>query len=229
LSHEAQIAHRDRAGELAAVLWDMDGTLVDTEPYWIEAEFAIVEEHGGTWSHEHALNLVGNDLIVSGRYIREHSGIELEPDEIVEQLLDRVVGCVERRVPWRPGAPELLADLRAHGVRCAMVTMSYRRFVDPILAALPAGTFEVVVTGDAVTRGKPHPEPYETAAALLGVPPAATVAVEDSNTGARSAESAGCTVLVVPNHVPVLPGHRRIFGESLDDLDFSTFPRPISD
>jgi HAD superfamily hydrolase (TIGR01509 family) len=206
----------------------MDGTLVDTEPYWIEAEFALVEEHGGTWSHEHALNLVGNDLIESGRYIREHSGIELEPDEIVEQLLDRVVACVERQVPWRPGARELLADLRAHDVRCAMVTMSYRRFVDPILAALPAGSFEVVVTGDAVTRGKPHPEPYLTAAALLGVPPAATVAVEDSNTGARSAESAGCTVLVVPNHVPVLPGHRRIFRETLDDLDFSTFPRPIS-
>jgi beta-phosphoglucomutase-like phosphatase (HAD superfamily) len=109
-----------------------------------------------------------------------------------------------------------------------MVTMSYRRFVAPILAELPAGAFEVVVTGDSVTRGKPHPEPYETAAALLGLDPAATVAIEDSNTGARSAESAGCTVLVVPNHVPVLPGHRRIFAESLDELDFSTFPRPIS-
>jgi HAD superfamily hydrolase (TIGR01509 family) len=228
LSHEATAGHTDPTGELAAVLWDMDGTLVDTEPYWIESEFALVEEHGGTWSDEHALNLVGNDLLVSGRYIREHSGIDLEPDQIVEQLLDRVVARVERRVPWRPGAVELLDDLRSHGVRCAMVTMSYRRFVAPILAELPAGAFEVVVTGDSVTRGKPHPEPYETAAALLGLDPAATVAIEDSNTGALSAESAGCTVLVVPNHVPVLPGHRRIFAESLDELDFSTFPRPIS-
>ena len=63
----------------AAVLWDMDGTLVDTEPYWIEAEFALAEKYGGTWSHEHALNLVGNDLLDSGRYIREHMGIDLEP------------------------------------------------------------------------------------------------------------------------------------------------------
>ena len=74
-----------------AVLWDMDGTLVDTEPYWIEAEYALIEKHGGTWSDEHAMNLVGSDLIDSGRYLREHSGIELEPAEIVEELLDRVV------------------------------------------------------------------------------------------------------------------------------------------
>lgn len=208
--------------DLEAVLWDMDGTLVDTEPYWIESEFALVEEHGGTWSTEHALNLVGNDLLVSGRYIREHGGVDLEPAEIVEQLLDRVVARVEARVPWRAGARELLAELADAGTRCALVTMSYRRFVDPILAGLPSGTFEVLVTGDVVSRGKPHPEPYTTAAALLGVDPARTVAVEDSNTGARSAEAAGCTVLVVPNHVPVLPGERRVFRDSLVGLTQST-------
>ena len=81
--------------DLAAVLWDMDGTLVDTEPYWIESEFAIIEEHGGTWSHEHAMNLVGNDLLESGRYIHQHSGIALEPAQIVEELLDRVMALVE--------------------------------------------------------------------------------------------------------------------------------------
>ena len=212
----------------AAVLWDMDGTLVDTEPYWIESQFELVEKYGGTWSHEHALRLVGNDLLTSGRYIREHTGIDLEPAVIVEQLLDRVVAAVDRQVPWRPGAVELLADLRANGVRCALVTMSYRRFVHPILRILPEETFEVVVTGDAVSQGKPHPEPYEKAAALLSVDPAATLAIEDSNTGARSAEAAGCTVLVVPNHVPVLPGPRRVFAETLLGMDLSTLPRPIS-
>ena len=125
----------------AAVLWDMDGTLVDTEPYWIDAEYALAERYGGTWSREHALNLVGNDLIESGRYIREHMGIDLEPSLIVEELLDRVIASVERAVPWRPGAVELLASLQEHGVPCALVTMSYRRFVAPILAALPEGTF----------------------------------------------------------------------------------------
>jgi HAD superfamily hydrolase (TIGR01509 family) len=202
----------------------MDGTLVDTEPYWIESEFALIEEHGGTWSHEHALNLVGNDLLESGRYIHEHGGIDLEPAEIVEELLDRVMSRFDECVPWRPGAVELLADLRDRGVRCALVTMSYRRFVAPILASLPADTFEAVVTGDTVSQGKPHPEPYLKAAALLGVDPLDTVAIEDSNTGARSAEAAGCTVLVVQNHVPVLPGDRRVFADTLAGMTADDLP-----
>ncbi|MGN6131983.1 MAG: HAD family hydrolase [Nocardioidaceae bacterium] len=201
------------------MLWDMDGTLVDTEPYWIEAEYDLAQSHGGSWSHEHAMKLVGNDLLESGRYLREHAGIDLEPAAIVEGLLDRVVARVEERVPWRPGARELLAGLRRHGVPCALVTMSYRRFVAPVLAGLPDGTFEAVVTGDAVTNGKPHPEPYETAAAMLGVAPGDTVAIEDSTTGARSAEAAGCRVLVVPNHVPVSAGGRRTFVDSLAEVD----------
>ena len=211
--------------EYAAVLWDMDGTLVDTEPYWIEAEFALAEKYGGSWSAEHALELVGNDLVESGRYIREHmfAGVEvdLEPSEIVEQLLDRVVAMVEQAVPWRPGAVELLASLREAGVPCALVTMSYRRLVSPILAHLPADTFDAVITGDAVTRGKPHPEPYLKAAAELEVDPGECLAIEDSNTGVRSAEAAGCTVLVVPNHVPVLPGERRIFRDTLVGVSHS--------
>lgn len=202
----------------AAVLWDMDGTLVDTEPYWIDTEFELARRHGGRWSMEHALNLVGNSLIESGRYIREHMGVALEPAEIVEELLDGVVARVVQDVPWRPGARELLASLGEAGIPCALVTMSYRRFVDPVLAVLPPGSFGAVVTGDTVARGKPHPEPYEKAAAQLGLPPAACLAIEDSNTGARSAEAAGCTVLVVPNHVPVLEGPRRVFRESLASL-----------
>jgi HAD superfamily hydrolase (TIGR01509 family) len=206
-------------GSPAAVLWDMDGTLVDTEPYWIEVEFEIAARYGGSWSRQHALQLVGNDLIESGRYMREHMGIDVEPAQIVEELLDGVVERVERQVPWRPGAVELLAGLGDLDVPCALVTMSYRRFVAPILQALPPGTFDVVVTGDAVSRGKPHPEPYLAAARQLGVPAGDCVAIEDSNTGARSAEAAGCTVLVVPNHVPVLDGDRRVFVDSLSDLD----------
>ena len=201
-----------------AVLWDFDGTLVDTEPYWIETEFELIEAHGGTWSREHALNLVGNDLLASGRYIREHSGIDLEPAEIVERLLDGVIARVQHEVPWRPGAVELLAALREEEVPCVLVTMSYRRFVDPVLTALPEGTFADLVTGDAVSMGKPHPEPYLTAARSVAVSPRHCLAIEDSDTGARSAVAAGCTVLVVPNHVPVAEGERRVFRETLDGL-----------
>ena len=196
----------------------MDGTLVDTEPYWVEVEQQLVESHGGVWTREHAMQLVGNDLLESGRYIREHGGVDLPPEEIVEILLDGVVAHIEKDVPWRPGARELLAALRAKGVPCALVTMSYERFVAPVLAALPKGSFDVVVTGDAVSRGKPHPEPYLHAARLLGVEPRECVAIEDSNTGARSAEAAGCLVLVVENHVPVGPGERRVFLPTLSGL-----------
>jgi len=197
----------------------MDGTLVDTEPYWIEAEYALVEEYGGTWSRAHALELVGNDLLVSGEYIRRHGGVPLDPAVIVDRLLDGVIARIREEVPWQPGAMDLLASLNAAAVPCALVTMSYERFVEPVLAALPAGSFAAVVTGDAVTVGKPHPEPYLTAASLLGVDPRDCVAIEDSNTGAKSAEAAGCTVLVVPNHVPVLDGDRRVFRDTLKGLD----------
>jgi HAD superfamily hydrolase (TIGR01509 family) len=206
-------------GAPAAVLWDMDGTLVDTEPYWIECERALVEEHGGTWTDEDALQLVGNNLEDAGRYIRDVGGVALSPEQIVEVLLDGVVERVEQHVPWRPGALDLLTALREEGTPCALVTMSYERFVAPVLRRLPKGSFDVVVTGDAVSQGKPHPEPYLHAARLLGVDPARCLAIEDSDTGARSAEAAGCLVLVVENHVRVARTERRVFRDSLDSLD----------
>ncbi|WP_245154971.1 HAD family phosphatase [Nocardioides sp. 1609] len=214
----------------AAVLWDMDGTLVDTEPYWIRTQFEMAERHGGTWSHELALELVGSDLLASGRFIREHMPLDLPAEEIVEMMLDGVVRLVAQEVPWRPGGRELLASLRADGVPCALVTMSYERFVVPILEHLPAGSFQVVVTGDQVSRGKPDPEPYLTAARLLGVDAGDCLAIEDSPTGARSAEAAGCTVLVVPHHVPVGPGERRVFADTLADLavtDLAAYLLPV--
>ncbi len=193
----------------------MDGTLVDTEPYWMATETEIAEQHGATWTHEDAMQLVGNDLLHSGRFIKARMGLAQSPEEIVEMLLDGVVERVQHSVPWCPGARELLLALRDAGVPCGLVTMSYERFVAPILQHLPPETFRVIVTGDLVSRGKPHPEPYLTAAAALGVDPGDCVAIEDSGTGATSAAAAGCRVLVVPNHVVVPPGEGRTFRESL--------------
>ncbi|QIG45913.1 HAD family phosphatase [Nocardioides anomalus] len=193
----------------------MDGTLVDTEPYWIEVEHGMAAKYGGEWTDADAMQMVGNNLVDSGRYMQQRWGVDLTPEQIVEELLDGVVAMVQSDVPWRPGARELLDELVADGVRCALVTMSYERFVAPILRQLPPETFRVVVTGDQVEFGKPHPEPYLTAAAALGVEPGECVAIEDSNTGAKSAEAAGCTVLVVQHHVPVLEGPRRVFRDTL--------------
>ncbi|HEV7196016.1 MAG TPA: HAD family phosphatase [Pedococcus sp.] len=187
----------------AAVLWDMDGTLVDTEPYWISAEHAIVEEAGGLWSDEYAHQLVGNDLMVSAQFIRENSPVELDPLQIIEELLQRVIAQVRDHVPWRPGAVELLTALGEQGVPNALVTMSWRSLADAVVAALPEGTFATVITGDEVEHGKPHPEPYLAAADALGVAVADCVAIEDSPTGVRSAVAAGVPTLAVPHVVPV--------------------------
>lgn len=210
------------SGVPAAVLWDMDGTLVDTEPYWIRAEFDVVEMHGGTWSREHALALVGADLLDSGAYIRDNGPVPLTPHEIVELLLDRVIASVRQTIPWRPGARELLEEVRTSTTPSALVTMSWRRFAEPVVQALPAGSFDAVVVGDDVERGKPHPDPYLLAAERLGVDPRDCVAIEDSPTGVASALAAGCTVLAVPNHVqvpaPAGAGDRFVMRESLVGL-----------
>jgi len=203
----------------AAVLWDLDGTLVDTEPSWLAAEFALAARHGAVWSPDHGEALVGNDLITSGRYIRSVMGLSLSPEQIVDELLDDMVLSVERGVVARPGALQLLAELREHDVPCALVTMSYRRMVDPILAQLPPGTFGAVVTGDEVAYGKPHPEAYLRAARMLGAAPKDCIAIEDSLTGAASAQAAGARVLVVPNRVAVPPALGRVVMPTLRGID----------
>jgi HAD superfamily hydrolase (TIGR01509 family) len=186
-----------------AVLWDMDGTLVDTEPYWIAEERSLVQAHGGVWTDEHAHQLVGNDLLVSAEYILAHSPIELTPVEVVHELLAGVVARVTEHVPWRPGARELLASLVAHGVPCALVTMSWESLATAVVSNLPSGSFVVVITGDVVSHGKPHPEPYLSAARLLGVDLGACIAIEDSPPGVASAVAAGIATIAVPHHVEV--------------------------
>jgi HAD superfamily hydrolase (TIGR01509 family) len=184
----------------------MDGTLVDTEPYWIECEYALVESYGGTWSDELAHAQVGNDLIDTGRALAEHGGVPLEPRAIVERLLDGVVERVRARLPWRPGARELLEELYDLGVPCALVTMSWRRFADAVVDSVPPGRFAALVTGDEVERPKPFPDPYLMAARLLGADPAACVAIEDSPNGVASAVAAGVPTLAVQHFVPIEPG-----------------------
>jgi HAD superfamily hydrolase (TIGR01509 family) len=193
--------------QLQAVLWDMDGTIVDTEPYWFAAEYAVVAEHGDSWSDDLARSVVGFDLLDAGRFMIEHGGVRLTPHEIVELLLDSVVTELKREVPWRPGARELLADVRSAGIPTALVTMSWRRFAIEVVNALPTGAFDVSVVGDDVKRGKPHPDPYLLAAERLGVDITKCLAIEDSPTGVASALAAGSFVLAVPHHVDVPMRH----------------------
>jgi HAD superfamily hydrolase (TIGR01509 family) len=209
-------------GRLAAVLLDMDGTLVDTEPDWIACEQELVAAYGGTWTDDDAHDLVGTALLAAAGTIAAVGGVPLPPEEIVQRLLDGLVERVRRRIPWMPGARELLDALGEAGVPLALVTMSYRRLADAVLEGLPPGTFGAVVTGDEVRESKPHAEPYLRAASLLGVDPRSCVAIEDSPTGVASAEAAGCVTVAVKGvlAVPAAPG--RVVVDHLADLTVDT-------
>ncbi len=190
----------------AAILWDMDGTLVDTEPYWMTAEIELVREFGGEWSDEKALQLVGNGLWDSAAIFQEE-GVDLDADTIVSRLTASVQAQVlEQGVPWRPGALELLTEAHRAGVKMALVTMSIERMARQILDLLHFDAFDLLVTGDMVENAKPHPEPYLLAAERLGVNIAECIAIEDSVPGVTSAVASGARVIAIPHIVPIPPG-----------------------
>ena len=207
----------------AAVLWDMDGTLVDTEPYWMTAETELVKSFGGSWSHEDALGVVGAGLWESAS-ILQRAGVDLDADAIVERLTERVREQLQLHgVPWQPGARELLQELRDAGVPTALVTMSIRSMAEDIVAAIPFHAFDELVTGDQVSEPKPHPEPYLTAAERLGVDIADCVAIEDSPPGLASATSAGAVAIGVPHMVSLDEAAANVIwptldGRGLDDI-----------
>jgi HAD superfamily hydrolase (TIGR01509 family) len=215
----------------AALLWDFDGTLADTEPLWIAAEYDLIGQLGGTWSDEHAHQLVGNSLVDSGSYILHAiDRPDLTPEWVVDQLVARVIQHLRTgNLPWRPGALDLLERSRAAGIPCALVSASYRVQLDAAIAALPAGSFVTSVAGDEVERGKPHPEPYERACAELGVDPRRCVVFEDSETGARSGNAAGALVVAIPNRVPIPDAPRRVQMASLADVDLADLARLLDE
>ncbi|MGE3448119.1 MAG: HAD family hydrolase [Microbacteriaceae bacterium] len=186
----------------AAVFWDMDGTLVDTEPYWLTAETQLVESYGGVWTQADGLQLVGSSLERSA-IILQSRGVALGTDEIVSVLTDRVLEQIDDEVPWRPGARDLLASLKDEGIPSALVTMSIGRMAERVVSAIGFDAFAAVVSGDMVTEGKPAPDCYLLAAQTLGADPRRSVAIEDSEYGVAAAVAAGMATIAVPLHVPL--------------------------
>ncbi|HEV7956266.1 MAG: putative hydrolase [Microbacteriaceae bacterium] len=208
----------------AAVLWDMDGTLVDTEPYWMLAETELIESFGGSWTHEDALTVIGKGLWDVAVVFQAH-GVEMTADEIVEWMTNRVLEQVRANVPWRPGARELLAELKEAKIPTAMVTMSVHRMARMVADSVGFPAFDVIVGGDDVARAeaKPHPAPYLRAAKLLAVDIVDCVAIEDSVPGLASAVASGAVTIGVPLLAKLQPGPTHtlwpsLAGKTLADL-----------
>ena len=202
----------------AAVLFDLDGTLVDSEHYWMLSERKLAEEHNAEWNHQDGIDLIGMSLYDSSVIIGRKLGSALAPDEIIDRLTAVVIEQLQVALPWRPGARELLQHLREAGVKTALVTMSMRRMAQAVADAVGFDAFDVVVAGDDVVNGKPHPEAYLKAAELLGVAVEDCVAFEDSIPGLASAEAAGTKAVGIPHLVKLHEQEGRILWPTLEGV-----------
>ncbi|WP_324197310.1 HAD family phosphatase [Nocardia cyriacigeorgica] len=190
----------------AGVLWDMDGTLLDSEKLWDIAVRDLAVELGSQMTDELRRSLIGASGPNALRIVFTGLGLDPQPAAMRaagEFLERRVTELMAEPIPWRPGAKDALAMVRAAGLPSALVTNTKRSLAEFGLDTLGREYFDASVCGDEVPHGKPEPDVYLRAAELLGLDPKTCVAVEDSPTGVAAAEAAGCAVLVVPCEIAV--------------------------
>ncbi|MCQ4207980.1 MULTISPECIES: HAD family hydrolase [Streptomyces] len=204
---------------LQAVLLDMDGTLVDTEGFWWDAEVAVFAELGHALDDAWRQVVVGGPMTRSAGFLIEATGADITLPELTVLLNDGFERRISRSLPLMPGAARLLAELAAQNVPTALVSASHRRIIDRILDSLGAHNFHLTVAGDEVSRTKPHPDPYLLAASRLGAEPGRCAVIEDTATGVAAAEAAGCQVVAVPSVAPIAPAPRRTVVPSLEHVN----------
>ena len=203
---------------LGAVLFDMDGLLVDTEPLWFETEIEVMARLGAPWTKQDQAALLGGSMERSVGYLLSRATIPASPAEVERWLLEGMIPRVEAgRATVLPGVRELLAAVTAAGLPVALVTSSLRRFAEAVLTSTGL-RFPVTVFGEDVPATKPDPAPYQLAAKLLDVEPGRCVALEDSPNGVASATAAGCLVVAVPSFLAIPDAPGRLVVGSLRDV-----------
>jgi HAD superfamily hydrolase (TIGR01509 family) len=187
------------AGRVAAVAFDLDGVLIDSEPVWEEVRRAYVAEHGGRWLPDSQRRLMGMSTPEWAAYLSEELAVGRPPEVVAREVLQRMAERYREGPPLLPGATEAVERLAGRWP-LGLASSSSRRLIELVLEASGlAGRFRVTVSTEEVPRGKPAPDAYLEVAARLGVDPAACAAVEDSSNGVRSAAAAGMRVLAIPS------------------------------
>jgi HAD superfamily hydrolase (TIGR01509 family) len=218
----------DRIGAMQAVLFDMDGTLVDSEKLWDISLAALYEELGGQLTPEVRASMVGGSAEDTMHTVYADLGRKPDPvamTESIHWLHSYTAELFDAGLPWCDGAQELLEALAAEGIPMALVTNTQRALTDRALNSIGRHYFSATVCADEVPQGKPAPDLYLRAAELLDLPPDFCLAIEDSVTGTAAAEGAGCPVLVVPNDVAVPMGPRRRHVRSLAGINVADLRR----
>ncbi len=210
---------------LQAVLFDMDGTLTDSERLWTIALERVAEFYGGELSAATREAMIGQDMWATIELMHRELAVDVEPSATAKLLTDHTKEIFRGGLPFKEGAPEILAAVRAAGLRTALVTATYRELVEIALHTLGHHTFDAIVCGDEVTKNKPDPEPYRRALELLDLPAHSALVIEDSPTGSRSATAAGLGVLVVPSEMPVPAAPGLMFATTLDGVDVAELRR----
>jgi len=215
-----------RGSDLRAVLFDMDGTLVETEQYWGEAMFELAERLGGRMSEAARARTIGASMRVSMNILHADLGLRRSEEQLqadARWVEDRTAELMAAGISWRPGAAELLREVRATGLATALVTTTPRRLAGIVLAVIRADLgedpFDVTVCGDEVPARKPDPAPYRQAMQALAVDPGECVVIEDSQAGVTAGLAAGVAVLGVPALQPVAEAPGLTLLDSLAGVD----------
>ena len=196
------------------IFFDMDGLLVDTEPYWLQTERELMAQFGVLWQSEDQLFCLGGPMEKVGRYMSDLAESKQSPEWFASELIDRMAEKFTLISPM-PGISQLLSEISKNHIPAALVSASPRRLVDAVLASFPNHPFALSISADDVKRGKPHPDPYLKAATLLRVAIENSLILEDSPTGVTAARASGAWVVAVPHIAPIVPAQRSVVIETL--------------